>query len=232
MTTDGLNRVPSGVPAGGQFSGNQHSESPVRLFDRNDGSFLKPSPSRTAEHCINFWSTVEIPDAIIDQVEKVYRDARAAEVTNEMDTYMDKWEREWLAANPEPKTKHVDEWKARFEQEREAYRLSILPTVSVRPEKLGSYDSRQLVRAAQMLFHAPNFNRFPEETDKVLEHEIELYDEVLTVRQIEMKYGLYQLHYAMESVFKDNAEESILRQLSVGIDGVNNTLLDMKHREF
>lgn len=231
MTTDGLNRVPSGVSTGGQFTHNQHAESPVRLFDRTDGSFLKPSPSRTADHCINFWSTVEIPDAIIDQVEKAYREGRAREVNQEMDTAMDAWERQWSGANPQPK-RHVEDWQARFEQEREAYRQEILPAATARPTALGTYDSRQLIRAAQMYYHAPNKNRFPEETEKVLDHEIELFDEVLTVRQIERKYGLWDYHFAMEAVFKDDSELEILRRVSAGIDGVNDSLIDLKRQDF
>lgn len=54
-------RVPAGVPTGGQFAPNDRSETDVALRPV-DGSFLYPPPLRTADEIIAFWSTVEIPD--------------------------------------------------------------------------------------------------------------------------------------------------------------------------
>ena len=206
MTAEGINRVPAGIPIGGQFAATTHAEAPIKLFDRNDGSFLKPAPSATAEHCIEFWANVEIPDEIITQVEVEYAKWRSAEIDTDMEQAMSKWSERWSEQNPAPK-KDVDAYSARWRAEHEQYRQSILPgVVAKRPERLGQYDSRQLIRAAQMLIHRPHNARFPGEGDKVLAEPIELFDETLTVLEIDQKYSLYDIRHAMSRIFKSDAE--------------------------
>lgn len=213
MTTEG-NRAPAGIPTGGQWVANNHAESAIKLFDRNDGSFLKPAPSATAEHCINFWSNVEIPDEIITQVEDEYRKVRAKEIDSDMETAMAEWRAKWEQENPPPaKDKQLSEYQERFRREYEEYRQAILPSVEAkRPPALGEYDSRQLIRAARMLAHRPNSRRFPGEGDKVLLEPIELFDETLNVYEIEQKYNLRAIGYAMEKIFR-NEEEAVLAAL-------------------
>lgn len=214
------NRIDSGVPEGGQFAQKHHAESPVKLFDRNDGSFYKPSPSSTAEHCINFWSTVQIPDEAINQLETTYHQTRLAEVEAGVAQRVADWKQSWLQENPKPRFK-VDEWEAKFQADQAAVRAQAIEELSnERPMKLGIYDSRQLVRAAQMLYHIPDPHRFAEENIKVRDHEIELYNETLTVEEIQNKYRLYRLHYAMEGLFEDTTEKQILQ----GIRDLNSNM--------
>lgn len=214
------NRIDSGVPEGGQFAQKNHAESPVKLFDRNDGSFYKPSPSSTAEHCINFWSTVQIPDEVINQLESVYYQTRLADVKSGVEQRVADWKQSWLQENPKPRFK-VEEWEARFQSDLASFKAQATEDLTnERPMKLGIYDSRQLVRAAQMLYHIPGPNKFPEENIKVRDHEVELYNETLTVEQIQDKYRLYRLHYAMERVFEDNTEKEILQ----GIRDLNSNM--------
>lgn len=216
MTSESMNRTQAGVPEGGQFAAATHAESPVKLFDRNDGTFLKPSPSSTAEHCIGFWSNVAIPDEIVSQLETVYYQTRLNEVEQQVDDQTEAWATQWIAENPQPRREsHVAEWNARFAAEREAFMVPLREQLqSERPAKLGSYDSRQLVRAAQMLYHSPNAAKFPpEENIKVRDHQIELYNEMLTVEEIETKYNLYKLHYCLERVFEDNTEKEMLEEM-------------------
>lgn len=232
MTVEGINRQPQGIPAGGQFAPNQHAEAPIRLFDRTDGSFLNPAPSATAEHCIDFWSRVEIPDEIIDQVTSAYATSRSEEIDRDMEHAMAEWEGRWTQGNPAPtKEKHLAEFQERFRQEHEQHRLSILPgVVAKRPERLGEYDTRQLIRATKMLVHRPNSTRFPGEGDKVLAEKIELFDEELTVLEIDQKYNLWDIRYSMEKVFRNDAE-ALLKAIegqSEQLSGIHSQLVHQR----
>lgn len=228
MTSEGINRQPQGIPSGGQFAPNQHSEAPIRLFDRTDGSFLNPAPSATADHCIEFWSRVEIPDEIIDQVVDAYAKTRSNEIDRDMEQIMAQWRVRWEEQNPAPKGRQLEEYQQRFRDEHEQYRLSVEPGVaSKRPERLGQYDTRQLIRAAKMLVHRPSAQRFPGEGDKVLNEKIELFDEELTVLEIDEKYNLYDIRYSMEKVFR-NDTEALLRAVesqSEQLSGIHEQLV-------
>ncbi|MGK3708804.1 hypothetical protein [Arthrobacter sp. IK3] len=231
MTTDFLHRQPAGIPAGGQFAGTHHAESPVRLFDRGDGSFMKPSPSATAEHCIGFWSSIEVPDEVIDQVIAEYAVFRTEEINARIESEMSSWVRAWKAENIPPKRegRELDRFQARYTEEFNAYQESIKPGIfAEHPNQLGSYDVRQLVRATQMRRHRPHPAKFPEETAKVMDHEIELFDEVLTVGEIDEKYRLTNVARAMDSIFppKPNPEvQEALEQLA----RINENLVQNRH---
>lgn len=216
MTSESTNRTPAGVPEGGQFAATAHAESPVKLFDRTDGTFLKPSPSSTADHCISFWSNVAIPDEIVTQLENVYGQTRLNEVQQQIDAQTEVWAQQWLAEHPKPRRNSQEaEWNAQFAADREAFMGSLREQLRAeRPMLLGNYDSRQLVRAAQMLYHAPNSVKFPpEENIKVRDHQIELYNEMLTVEEIEDKYSLYRIHYCLERIFEDTTEKEMLEEM-------------------
>ena len=192
----------------------------VPLFDRADGSFFRPSPSSTAQHCIEFWSSVAIPDAIIRQVENVYFKTRTNDVKAGVAQRVAEWKASWLQENPKPRFK-VDQWEAKFQADYAVIKAQATADLTnVRPMKLGSYDSRQLVRAAQMFYHLPDPERFTNENLAVRDHFIELFNETLTVEQIQMKYKLLQIHHALESVFVD----ATLTQILQAINDVNSNL--------
>lgn len=162
----------------------------VALFDRMDGTFTHPAPFKTAEKCIEFWATIEIPDAIVDRLADAYHDA---EVDIRMEAIMEEWRVRWFAANPQPAHRHLESWEEKYQTEREEYRLSSLATLTDGPDRplyLGQYDLPQLIRAAQVWRHAPNPDRFPEEDAMACNYPFELFDDVLTVREIERKYRL------------------------------------------
>lgn len=225
------NRTSGGVPEGGQFAAAAHAESPVKLFDRNDGSFFKPSPSSTAEHCLNFWSNITIPDEIISQAESVYHERRNTEVESGVTQRVADWQTNWLDENPKPRFK-VEAWEAQFTKDHAAFAAQAREELTnERPMWLGTYDSRQLVRAAQMLYHAPHPDRFPDENIKVRDHEIELFTETLTVEQIQAKYKLYQMHHAMEKVFEDTTEKEMLqvmKNLGESMNIVSEEVIDAR----
>lgn len=211
-------RVNGGMPGAGQWKSTTHPESHVQLFDRMDSTFLHPTPFKTAEKCIQFWSTVEVPDPIVDQVVAAYAEFRSGEVDTRMDEIMLEWQRKWFEANPQPKDKHIPEWDAKYQSERETYRLQVLPEVEAavaveRPQGLGEYDVTQLIRAAQMWYHSPSFSRFPEEDEIVRNHQIELFDGFLSVEEIEEKYGLERIHHAMTRIIPDNSTDRIVAAL-------------------
>jgi hypothetical protein len=205
----------------------------IRLFDRNDGTFLKPSPSATAEHCIRFWNTVQIPDEIIWQVEAEYRNGRTVEVDQKMRAAMDAWQADWERANPAPrKPRDLEAYQARFRSEYEEYRQSILPSVEAsRPDALGEYDSRQLIRAAQMYAHAPADDKFPGESQKVFDERIELFDEVLTVLQIEERYALSRLGHAMDRILPSVRERTLVESAETmqrQLEGIHTALVHLR----
>ena len=225
-------RVPSGIPGAGQFAtGGNHSPSPVtlgspvKLFDRNDGTYLHPSPSATAEHCINFWANIEIPDDIIAQVESAYYNDRQQEIVDDMEDAMRDWTHDWMKTNPEPPVKAgpaaTEQYNQRFRKEHEEYRQQIIPEVEGRrPIALGSYDSKQIIRAAQMGMRAPDKNKFPDEVAKVMLHPIELFDGEMAVHEIHKEYKLSRISpYIMEMV-KDDNEAKMLEAI-----GTTNELL-------
>lgn len=227
MTADGINRAPAGIPSGGQFVANNHAEANIKLFDRTDGSFLNPAPSATAEHCIQFWSNVDIPDEIIDQVVTEYAKDRSAEIDEDMKQVMAQWTTHWQDQNPAPK-RNIEEYNERYRLEHENHRLSILQSVTdKRPEQLGQYDTRQLIRATKMLIHRPHPDRFPGEETTVLDEPVELWDGTLSVRQIEQKYRLTRVRYAMEKIFKSDSEALLaaMETQSETLSGIREQLI-------
>jgi hypothetical protein len=224
LTSEGTNRQPQG----GQFVPNQHPGATIRLFDRTDGSFLNPAPSATAEHCIDFWSRIEIPDEIIDQVVNAYAKFRSEEIDTEMEQIMTEWSARWQEQNPAPTSRHMEEYQQRYRAEHEKHRQSVLSgVVGKRPEALGQYDTRQLIRATKMLIHRPNPNRFPGEDRKVLEQPVELFDETLTVWEIHEKYSLYDIRHSMEKVFRNDADAMLkaLESQSEQLSGIHEQLV-------
>lgn len=226
-------RVPTGIPGAGQFApgGPAHSPSPVtlgsavKLFDRTGGTYYHPAPSATAEHCLNFWANVEIPDEIITQVEDAYYNDRQQEIDEDMEETMRSWTAEWVKTNPEPgkwaAPDVVEAYNQRWRDEHEVHRLKVLPEVEARrPIHLGSYDAPQIIRAAQMGLHSPDTQKFPGEFDKVMMHPVELFDGELPVHEIHKKYALQRITPYIEGLVKPDNEARMLEAI-----GETNQLL-------
>lgn len=231
MTSDLSPRQPAGTAIGGQFAAATHAESPVRLFDRGDGSFLKPSPSATAEHCIEFWSRIDVPDAVIDQVFDEYAVLRNSEISERLNEEMTAWSVEWKAANPSPKRegKELTRLQSRYLEEFDAHQASITDRIyQEHPNQLGAYDARQLVRATQMKLHRPHPVKFPEESEKVMNHQIELFDETLTVAEIDAKYRLTRIAHALQSIFPPKPNPDSQRALET-LEQINTNLVHQRN---
>ncbi|MFD1210908.1 hypothetical protein ACFQ36_02485 [Arthrobacter sp. GCM10027362] len=187
----------------------------TRLFDRGDGSFLHPSPSATAEHCIRFWSEIEIPDEIIVQFEKAYLARNRKRFKELYEARMNEIGRQWLAEKPTPKR---EKDQAGHEAAGVAYLGSRADEVTKAvdaqcPPQLVSYDVRQLVRAAQMAWHRPPQKFGAEEGEKVLEHQVELYDGEMSVRDIYLTYNLHELHRVLEEIKTDNGTDRLVKAI-------------------
>jgi hypothetical protein len=230
MTAE-TSRVPAGFTSGGQFTATVHAESPVKLFNRSDGSFLKPSPSSTAAHCIDFWSNVSIPDEVIEQAERTYASVRAEEIAADLKTATDAWTATYMANKPRPARagREADRWDAQYASDLDEYAASIEDDITTsRPRYLGSYDARQIVRAAQMFYHRPHSVKFPEESQRVLNYQVELFDGVMTVEEIEHVYQMHKIHFCLEEIQKDDHLQRLmvdrLTEVSGGIRGVHQEL--------
>jgi hypothetical protein len=213
MTQDILGALQNGASEGRWPKYEYAPDRPVPLFDRNDGSYLHPSPSATAGHCITFWSSVEVPDEIINRSVDAYYHDRSREVDDDVDAAMSVWTDDWASRNPEGKktAKSAEERNLKFRTEHEAHRLSILPGVEAkRPAVMGSFDARQLVRSYQIAVNRPNPDKFPEESEKVLKHEVQLFDETLTVRDIQIKYQLHRIGSTIEGKVEPDESPAVL----------------------
>lgn len=199
---------------------------PVRLFDRMDGTYYHPAPSATAEHCINFWANVAIPDEIITQVENAYYKDRQQEIDEDMEETMRVWTVEWMKANPEPgrwaSNYETEAYNQRWRDEHEVHRLKVLPEVEARrPLHLGSYDAPQIIRAAQMGKHCPDSEKFPGEIDKVMMHPVEFFSgELVRVHEIHKRYQLPRIAPYIQGLVKPDNEVRILEAI-----GETNQLL-------
>lgn len=207
--------------AEGKFGERPHGEPMVALFDRNDGSFLHPSPSSTAEHCINFWSKAAIPDEVISQFEKAYL-ARYEEIFNRsFASRMAEFERKWRGEHPAPrKEKDLPAYEAELQSAKDAVSDQITDAaVQETTPQLVSYDIRQLIRATQMVWHRPR-PKFENEGDKVLDYQVELYDGPMTLRDIAIKYRLEELHWTMEEIHADKGVKDIIAAIDRASDQV------------
>ena len=99
----------------------------------------------------------------------------------------------------------------KYRAEHEVYRLSILPAVEAkRPLLMGEYDARQLIRAYQMVVNRPSSDKFPEESEKVLNHEMQLFDETAAIRDIYLKYQLHRISGSIKGQVKVDEGQAVL----------------------
>lgn len=187
----------------------------IPIHDRMDGTYRHPSPSMTAEHCINFWGTIAIPDEIVLQANSAYYRARQSEIEDDIVEIMRLWTIRWLEKNPEPPKKgrpHAikaaeDAHSAQWRKEHEVHRLKELPKVQAkRPERLMIYENVQLVRVAQMYSRAP---READQHEEVMNYPIEMRNGQSTVREIYKSHRLDWIVDAIKSVDEPDSPPDI-----------------------
>ena len=151
-------RVPRGVPEGGQFAQSERGEANLDLRPL-DGSFLYPPVFSTAEEVISFWSRVEIPDEVLARAERCYRDYfdEVSEHWPRVSWGYEKWA--WDNANPSPNpadTGAVADWEGRQRAAQTDWEERMTAILTARPETLDRRDVRPLVRATAMVRSASN----------------------------------------------------------------------------
>jgi hypothetical protein len=69
-TTPGARRarLAAGTPQGGQFTANYHEPMDNLRMPVEKGSFVYPPHFRSVEEYVGFWTTVDVPDDVIDVV--------------------------------------------------------------------------------------------------------------------------------------------------------------------
>ncbi|XKH58641.1 hypothetical protein LG293_16450 (plasmid) [Citricoccus nitrophenolicus] len=227
---------------GGQFVETMKPEAqgvePLKLFDREDGSFLNPPASRTAEHCIKFWSTVEIPDEIV----VAFRDAQRAEREQRVQPYrqaeFDAWYQQWAPSNPGAT---AQQWTPAWEQY--AKTNGVEERLEEKVPSLAYQDASQAIRALQMIRMAPDEQRWPEETQTVREHQIETFRGVVPALELCKTHKLIRVAGVLDRmpeqrVQGDGLNPAIVQALNQliqetrgvrdDLDGIGDTAIDMQ----
>lgn len=199
----------------------------VQLFDRMDGTWYRPAPFSKAAACIEFWNTAQIPDGAIEQFEKAYRAAVEGDKTREHNAVMNPWGEAWMAANPKPKRdKDRPEWQTRFDADFKERKDALDAELAPKYPSITFYDLPQLLRVARMLQTRPS-GVYWEQGNLVFQEWIELYEETLTVQQIEEKYHLSRIWNALFYPAVPSAFANVvaaLEDVAGRIDGMHNEL--------
>lgn len=159
----------------GKFAATMKPEAqvePLKLFDREDGTFLDPPASKTAEHCVRFWSAVKIPDEIVVAFRDSQELDRRQRASDELQTQYDHWLEQWKQGRPQyTKEERSAAWRE--------YSLEhqIDARIAAKYPALAHPDASQAIRAMQMFRFRPDPNRWPDESQAVLDHQIETWHE-------------------------------------------------------
>lgn len=173
---------------------------PLKLFDRKDGTFLNPPASKTAEHCIEFWSTVTIPDEIVVAFRDAQRAEREQRIENERTDQeaFEAWYRQWIQSHPgATQAQYNAAWRRHVEEKNPS---------------LAYQDASQAIRALQMVRRCPDEKRWADEAKKVYDHEIETWDGVVTALELCKQHKLIRV-------------AGVLDRMPVQSDGLNPAIL-------
>jgi len=204
-----------------------NSERPrVQLYDRMDGTWDRPAPFSKASKCVEFWNAAQIPDGAIEQFEAAYRARVEADMTAEHNAVMNPWGDAWVAANPKPKRdKDRPEWQARFDAAFKERADALEAEVAPKYPSISFYDLPQLLRATKMLQTRPS-GVYWQQGDLVFQEWIELFEETLTIHQIEEKYHLSRIWSSLDTP----AVPAAFRAVVSAIQGVDRAV-DALHNE-
>lgn len=182
---------------GGQFAPTNHGENhTVSLLERGrveisdedynaEASYLFPPYPRSAEQHLAFWTTVKIPDSILDQVSNVYGLIRAQART---DLKLKDWPEFWEKMPPNERS----EWARRNVHTLEDYiRVAEKQENRKRPYSIMPNEARWVVRGYMAWLRS---DKLPQsEQDKVDNFQFPVGDQYLTTSQISQKYPFREM---------------------------------------
>ena len=227
-------RVPRGVPEGGQFAQSERGEANLDLRPL-DGSFLYPPVFSTAEEVISFWSRVEIPDEVLARAERVYKDYYADIIEHWPEVAWSYEEWDWNAENPQPEPGDagaVADWEGRKRGAQADYEERMKQVLSARPETLDRRDVRPLVRAAAMFRSAANDLDW-DGYQAVCQHPVALTTGPKPVRAAAFESGFSGVarqfldaeYYPLDGVSQEDIERIVNQSVSKAI-GEQNAAID------
>ncbi|MHA6694834.1 hypothetical protein [Homoserinimonas sp. A520] len=182
----------------------------MKLYDRGTGTCFNPPMYTTAAHALEFWSSVEIPDATIAKARRLFNEQQRKDFLDHFQALTEQHLNAWTTANPRPK--HSDTKQMKWEADREAEKTRFTEAEvaahsegnkffhSENPQTMGSIDAQQVVRAWFMLRNGPHPDRFPDESAKLDDHLIEIYDGSEKALPLVKKYRLYRFADEIKSV--------------------------------
>lgn len=206
----------------GQF-GNKLLQEPVgattalSVYDREDATFEYPSLASSARYCINFWSSVRIPDGVYTQFHNEHHLQRVSTInTDEIratvqkdadDIYF-----EWGEANPED-AQDAELSAQKWQEIVDEVRSNIVgPPMDPR-------DAPVIARAALMFHNAPG-EQFVDEREMVLNHEVQLVGGMTTIAEVAEAYRTDEIYWSVsQEPQRRDVEQSSL------IDAIN----ELKH---
>jgi hypothetical protein len=235
MTDLNPNRVATGKAGAGRFDHKYNTEAEVDLVDPDsdeaynaDGSWFFPPKPRSGSQSVAFWEKSKVPDEVLHQFIYAYKDRYLVYSNDRWREEMGKWADRYRESNPEPVGPFggsKKNWDADFhEAYKEAEDSIILAAYSERPNMISRYDARPLARAAQMYMFAPSQKRYPEEWEKAMNHKVELFDETLTVYEVEQKYRLSEVSLSLTEIAHDSSKQEDLME---EVGSVKNSLEEM-----
>lgn len=221
MTEQVQNRILSGNTGAGRYTYKSNSEADTELPAEDDaaynadGTWFFPPRPRSAAQSANFWENCHVPDEILDQFRRVYSANWDDDVAIRVRAGLDDWEKDYRAQNPAPKVFLSTAAKDKYEEELRRVKVEESEdlrndALRERPRVMHVYDTRALARAARMFQFAPLESRQPDEYRKAMEHPVDLYDEVLTVEEVEQKYRLSDIVASLDEVFPDTGKQDEL----------------------
>lgn len=236
MTDLNPNRVMAGRAGAGRFDHKYNSESDIDLIDPDsdefynaDGSWFFPPRPRSASQSASFWENSKVPDEVLHQFVHSYKERWLQYSDNRWREEMTKWAANYRENNPEPVGPFSGSQKKKWEEDfreasAEATDRLILACHKERPNMISRYDARPLARAAQMYMFAPSRERNTVEWEKAMNHPVELYDETLTVYEVEQKYHLSEISLSLTEIAHD---DSIREDLMGEVGSVKESLEKM-----
>lgn len=151
----------------------------LSVYNRPDASFLFPSPSSTAEYCIRFWSTTNIPDGVFKQFFSRRTGSRKTLEGDQdfLETIRDLTEHSlenWLDENSDATEEETDTRRSQLSAET----FDRFAGKAMHPS-----DVPVIARAAMMFHNAPSED-FLEEREAVMDFEVTLVNGRMTVAEI------------------------------------------------